>query len=55
LGGKRMDRPGFFFSPTVLLNVDHTMKVMKDESFGPIVGIQKVASDDKAVSLMNDT
>lgn len=54
-GGKKADRSGYYFEPTVLANVDHSMKVMMDESFGPIIGIQKVASDDKAVSLMLDT
>ena len=37
------------------MNVNHNMKLMKDESFGPIVGIQKVNSDDEAVELMLDT
>ena len=36
-------------------DVDHRMALMKDESFGPIIGIQKVADDDEAVALMNDT
>ena len=39
----------------MLTDVDHTMAVMRDESFGPIIGIQKVASDDEALALMNDT
>nr|HET7858707.1 aldehyde dehydrogenase family protein [Caldimonas sp.] len=54
-GGKRIERAGNWFAPTVLTNVDHTMAVMRDESFGPIIGIQKVASDDEALALMNDT
>ena len=54
-GGKRVARPGNWFEPTVLTNVNHTMAVMRDESFGPIIGIQKVASDDEALALMNDT
>ncbi len=36
-------------------NVDHTMELMREESFGPLIGIQKVRSDDEAVALMNDT
>ena len=48
-------RAGNWFEPTVLTGVDHTMAVMRDESFGPIIGIQKVASDDEALALMNDT
>ena len=47
--------PGNWFAPTVLTEVDHTMAVMRDESFGPIIGIQKVAGDDEALALMNDT
>lgn len=55
-GGKPIDRPGgHWFEPTVLVNVDHDMLVMREESFGPIIGIQKVADDDEAVRLMNDT
>jgi len=54
-GGKRIARAGNWFEPTVLTGVDHTMAVMRDESFGPIIGIQKVASDDEALALMNDT
>jgi acyl-CoA reductase-like NAD-dependent aldehyde dehydrogenase len=54
-GGKRIERAGNWFAPTVLTNVDHTMAVMRDESFGPIIGIQRVQSDDEALELMNDT
>jgi acyl-CoA reductase-like NAD-dependent aldehyde dehydrogenase len=54
-GGKRIERAGNWFAPTVLTNVDHTMAVMRDESFGPIIGIQKVKGDDEALALMNDT
>ncbi|CAA7268496.1 unnamed protein product [Cyclocybe aegerita] len=44
-----------YVSPTVLVNVDHTMEVMTEETFGPVVGIQKVSSDEEAVELMNDS
>ena len=54
-GGKRVEKAGNWFEPTVLTGVDHTMAVMRDESFGPIIGIQKVADDDEALALMNDT
>jgi acyl-CoA reductase-like NAD-dependent aldehyde dehydrogenase len=55
-GGKPIDRPGgHWFEPTVLVNVNHGMLVMREESFGPIIGIQKVANDAEAVRLMNDT
>lgn len=55
LGGKRIDNDGYFFEPTVLTNVNHTMKVMTEESFGPIIGIQKVKDDEEAIALMQDT
>ncbi len=55
LGGKRLEREGYFFEPTVLINVNHTMSVMRDESFGPIIGIQVVQSDEEALALMQDT
>lgn len=54
-GGHRIDKRGYFFEPTILTNVDHTMSVMKDESFGPVIGIMKVKSDEEAVKLMRDT
>ena len=55
VGGKRIaDKPGYF-APTVLVDVDHSMTVMTDESFGPIIGIQKVDTDEEATRLMNDT
>lgn len=54
-GGKRIDRKGFYFQPTVLTNVDHSMQVMKEESFGPVIGIMKVTGDDEALQMMQDT
>lgn len=54
-GGKVMERPGHFFEPTVLADTNHSMIMMKDESFGPIAGLQKVSCDDEAIKLMNDT
>ena len=55
LGGKRLPEPGNWFAPTVLTAVDQRMIVMREESFGPIIGIQTVASDDEALALMNDS
>lgn len=50
------DRPGTpYLAPQVLTNVDHGMRVMTQESFGPVVGIMKVSGDDEAVRLMNDS
>lgn len=54
-GGKRVEGKGYFFEPTVLIDVNHTMSVMKEESFGPVIGIQKVKSDEEATRLMNET
>ena len=54
-GGHRIDRPGNWFEPTVLTDVDHRMALMRDESFGPIIGIQRVRDDAEALALMNDT
>lgn len=44
-----------YLAPQILTGVDHTMSVMKDESFGPVVGIMKVSSDEEAIGLMNDS
>lgn len=44
-----------YLGPTVLTGVDHSMSVMREESFGPVIGIMKVGSDDEAVRLMNDS
>jgi len=44
-----------YLGPTVLVNVDHSMSVMRDESFGPVIGIMRVKSDDEAITLMNDS
>ena len=44
-----------YLAPQVLSGVDHAMAVMTEESFGPVVGIMKVGSDDEAVALMNDS
>jgi len=50
-----VNRKGYFIEPAVLVDVNHGMKLMVDESFGPVVGIQKVSSDADAVALMADT
>ena len=55
IGGARIDQPGNWFEPTVFTEVDHTMELMREESFGPIIGIQKVSGDVQALALMNDT
>ncbi|HET8814669.1 MAG TPA: aldehyde dehydrogenase family protein [Solirubrobacterales bacterium] len=54
-GGKRVAGPGDYFEPTVLVDVDHSMKVMRDETFGPVVGVMKVSDAEEALRLANDT
>ncbi len=54
-GGKIPEGNGYFFEPTVLVNVNHSMRLMTEESFGPVVGIQKVKDDAEAIQLMQDT
>jgi acyl-CoA reductase-like NAD-dependent aldehyde dehydrogenase len=44
-----------YMAPQVLVGVDHTMRVMTEETFGPVVGIMPVANDDEAIALMNDS
>lgn len=58
-GGKRPDGPkfskGYFFEPTILRDVDHSMLVMSEETFGPVVGVMPFKDLDEAVKLANDT
>jgi acyl-CoA reductase-like NAD-dependent aldehyde dehydrogenase len=50
------DAPGTpYLAPQILVNVDHSMRIMTEETFGPAVGIMKVESDEQAVRLMNDS
>jgi acyl-CoA reductase-like NAD-dependent aldehyde dehydrogenase len=55
LGGRRRSGRGYYFEPTVLTGTNHRMALMREESFGPIIGIQEVGDDAEAVGLMNDT
>ncbi|GFE89195.1 aldehyde dehydrogenase family protein [Steroidobacter agaridevorans] len=49
-------KPGTpYLAPQALLNVDHSMTVMREEIFGPVAGLMKVSSDEQAIALMNDT
>ena len=54
-GGRAVKRAGYFIEPTVLVNVDHQMSLMMEESFGPVIGIQKVKDDQEAIEKMMDT
>jgi len=49
------DDGGAYLAPQILVDVDHSMRVMMEESFGPVVGIMKVSGDEEAISLMNDS
>lgn len=49
------DDGGAYLAPQILVNVDHSMRVMMEESFGPVVGIMKVSGDAEAIKLMNDS
>ena len=53
LEGDRAGSP--YLAPEVLTNVNHQMEVMREESFGPVVGIMKVRDDEEAITLMNDS
>jgi acyl-CoA reductase-like NAD-dependent aldehyde dehydrogenase len=56
-GGKRLSGfgRGHYFAPTVLVDVDHRMAVMREETFGPVIGLMAVRDDAHALELMNDT
>jgi acyl-CoA reductase-like NAD-dependent aldehyde dehydrogenase len=55
-GGRRCgEGPGFFYEPTVLAGVDHSMLVMREETFGPVVPVMSVRDTDEALRLANDT
>jgi acyl-CoA reductase-like NAD-dependent aldehyde dehydrogenase len=56
-GGERNRElmPGYYYRPTVLVNVDHSMKVMMEETFGPIIPIMTVKNEEEAVRLANDS
>ncbi len=54
-GGSRLDRPGYFLQPTLLTNVNHTMRVMTEETFGPVLPVMVVDSLDETIALANDS
>ncbi|RKZ00125.1 MAG: aldehyde dehydrogenase [Candidatus Hydrothermota bacterium] len=55
LGGKRPFDKGYFFEPTILTGVTHSMRIMRDETFGPTMPIMKFRTLDEAIALANDT
>ncbi len=54
-GGARAKRDGLYFTPTVLVDVDHSMAIMREETFGPVLPIQKVADAEEGLRLANDS
>lgn len=54
-GGRRLKKPANAYAPTVLVDVDHRMAVMREETFGPLIGLMPVRDDAEALALMNDT
>jgi succinate-semialdehyde dehydrogenase/glutarate-semialdehyde dehydrogenase len=54
-GGSVPAGPGFFYPPTVLVDVDHTMTILREETFGPVLPIMEVGSLDEAIRLANDS
>jgi acyl-CoA reductase-like NAD-dependent aldehyde dehydrogenase len=54
-GNRNPNFPGLFFEPTVLVDVDHNMGIMKDETFGPVIPIMKVKDAGEALRLANDS
>src|SRR4051795_7979719 len=55
VGGKRREGTGRFFEPTVVVDVNHDMKLMQDETFGPVLPVMKVHDEEEAVRLANDS
>ena len=54
-GGTRLDRPGFFYTPAVLVDVHHGMRIMREETFGPVLPLMAYDRFDEAVRLANDS
>lgn len=55
LGGKALQGPGSYFEPTLVADATHSMDLMREESFGPVIGVMKVKNDNEAIELMNDS
>ena len=54
-GGRRKEGPGDWYEPTLIADADHSMKVMREETFGPVIGVMKVRDTDEAIKLANDS
>jgi len=55
LGGATPKGPGFFYPPTLLAGVDHTMRIMREETFGPVLPVMRAADLDQAIALANES
>jgi acyl-CoA reductase-like NAD-dependent aldehyde dehydrogenase len=55
VGGKRADRRGVYFEPTVLVDVDQSMSCMREETFGPTLPVMKVKDEEEAIRFANDS
>src|SRR5204863_2847695 len=55
IGGKRIDRPGFFYEPTVLADVPRNSPVFREEVFGPVAAVLRVRNAEEAIELANDS
>lgn len=55
VGGKRIEHAGSWYEPTVLVDVDPRMSIMRDETFGPVIGVQRVRDDAEAFACLDDT
>jgi betaine-aldehyde dehydrogenase len=54
-GGRRKDGPGDWYEPTVIADADQSMKVMREETFGPVIPVMRVADVEEALAMANDT
>ena len=54
-GGKAPDRPGLFYEPTIVDGLDHSMRLVMEEAFGPVASVYKVASREEAAEVANQT
>ncbi len=54
-GGRRLGGAGDWYEPTVIADADHSMKVMREETFGPVIPVMKVKDEEEAIRLANDT
>lgn len=54
-GGHRIDRPGYFYAPTVIADLDNSSRVVQEEIFGPVLTVQPFDTEDEAIALANST